>query len=310
MPIEWQPLVSAIIGAAIIGVLPAYSRSRRPWRKRPWSHSNRYAPIASGRTESCNRADGIKALIKEDLVPRPRTNLCIHRSLVWSRPFRGPAVVRSTEHGGHRYGWRVCFFSPLALLRSWQFSWRDGRSRNKYSLLGAMRAIAQMISYEVPLILSAVTVIMMVGRSRPSKLWSASGYSGWLPDWYVFTPGFAGFFLFMIAAMAESNRRRSNLLRANPRSSLVITLNIPLQVRAFFSWGNTSACSRSAASVSRSSSGDGTRHSHFDLGALLRLVFRETDCLDRGFHLGARTLPRLRMDQLMNSPGNLCCRWL
>ncbi len=36
-------------------------------------------------------------------------------------------------------------------------------SRNKYSLLGAMRAIAQMISYEVPLILSAVTVIMIVG---------------------------------------------------------------------------------------------------------------------------------------------------
>ena len=36
-------------------------------------------------------------------------------------------------------------------------------SRNKYSLLGAMRAMAQMICYEVPLILSSVTVIMIVG---------------------------------------------------------------------------------------------------------------------------------------------------
>ena len=36
-------------------------------------------------------------------------------------------------------------------------------SRNKYSLLGAMRAIAQMISYEVPLVLSSVTVIMVAG---------------------------------------------------------------------------------------------------------------------------------------------------
>ena len=41
----------------------------------------------------------------------------------------------------------------------------------KYSLLGAMRAIAQMISYEVPLILSAVSVIMMTGRSPPLRLW-------------------------------------------------------------------------------------------------------------------------------------------
>ena len=81
-------------------------------------------------------------------------------------------------------------------------------SRNKYSLLGAMRAIAQMISYEVPLILSAVAVIMQAGSlSTVTIVEQQAGYSGILPHWFVFTPwGFAGFVLFMIAATAESNR--------------------------------------------------------------------------------------------------------
>jgi NADH-quinone oxidoreductase subunit H len=81
-------------------------------------------------------------------------------------------------------------------------------SRNKYSLLGAMRAIAQMISYEVPLILASVTVIMAAGSlSTVAIVEKQAGYTGIFPHWFVFTPwGFAGFVLFMIAATAESNR--------------------------------------------------------------------------------------------------------
>jgi NADH-quinone oxidoreductase subunit H len=71
-----------------------------------------------------------------------------------------------------------------------------------------MRAIAQMISYEVPLILSAVTVIMIVGSLSTTAIVNAqAGFSGWLPNWFVLTPwGLAGFILFMVAAAAESNR--------------------------------------------------------------------------------------------------------
>ncbi|MHB9006133.1 MAG: NADH-quinone oxidoreductase subunit NuoH [Limisphaerales bacterium] len=82
-------------------------------------------------------------------------------------------------------------------------------SRNKYSLLGAMRAIAQMISYEMPLILAAMPVVMIAGSlSLVTIVDSQAGaYGGWLARWHVFTPwGLAGFLLFMIAAAAESNR--------------------------------------------------------------------------------------------------------
>jgi NADH-quinone oxidoreductase subunit H len=81
-------------------------------------------------------------------------------------------------------------------------------SRNKYSLLGAMRGIAQMISYEVPLILSTVAVVMAVGSLNPTNIVLAQeGYVGWLPRWFVFTPwGFAACLLFLTAAAAESNR--------------------------------------------------------------------------------------------------------
>jgi NADH-quinone oxidoreductase subunit H len=88
-------------------------------------------------------------------------------------------------------------------------------SRNKYSLLGAMRGIAQMISYEVPLVLSAVAVVMIAGSLSTVAIVQAqdftvnpqTGQTSLFPHWYIFTPwGFAGCILFLIAAAAESNR--------------------------------------------------------------------------------------------------------
>jgi len=102
----------------------------------------------------------------------------------------------------------ILFFFAVGAATELSVFMAGWSSRNKYSLLGAMRAIAQMISYEVPLILSSVTVIMIVGSLSTTKIVNAqAGFSGWLPNWFVLTPwGLAGFILFMIAAAAESNR--------------------------------------------------------------------------------------------------------
>jgi NADH-quinone oxidoreductase subunit H len=81
-------------------------------------------------------------------------------------------------------------------------------SRNKYSLLGAMRAVAQMISYEVPLLMSSVVIVMMTGSLSLDKIVEIQNQYTWgLPHWFVFTPmGFAAFVMFAIAATAETNR--------------------------------------------------------------------------------------------------------
>ena len=156
-------------------------------------------------------ADGLKALTKEDIVPRTADKV-VHflAPLVLVVPvFLALAVVpmgRNMTALDMDAG--VLFFFAVGAATELSVFMAGWSSRNKYSLLGAMRAIAQMISYEVPLILSAVTVIMAAGSLSTVKIVEAqAGYWGSFPHWYVLTPwGLAGFILFMIAGAAESNR--------------------------------------------------------------------------------------------------------
>ena len=89
-------------------------------------------------------------------------------------------------------------------------------SRNKYSLLGAMRSIAQMVSYEMPLVLSSLSVVMIVGSlSLPKIVEAQMGHTAGITHWFVFTPwGLAGFLLFLVASLAEANRSPFDLPEA------------------------------------------------------------------------------------------------
>jgi NADH-quinone oxidoreductase subunit H len=102
----------------------------------------------------------------------------------------------------------VLFFFAIGALVEVAIFMAGWSSRSKYSLLGAMRAIAQMVSYETPLVLAGLVAVMATGSLSTVAIVEAQAqYSGILPRWFVFTPwGFAGFMLFMIAATAESNR--------------------------------------------------------------------------------------------------------
>ncbi|MCR4442642.1 MAG: NADH-quinone oxidoreductase subunit NuoH [Peptococcaceae bacterium] len=73
-------------------------------------------------------------------------------------------------------------------------------SNNKYSLLGGMRAVAQMISYEVPMVFSLLGVVMIVGSLQMSQIVEAQQ-----KVWFVFLQPLA-FFIYIIAATAECNR--------------------------------------------------------------------------------------------------------
>jgi NADH-quinone oxidoreductase subunit H len=80
-------------------------------------------------------------------------------------------------------------------------------SNNKYSLLGGLRASAQMVSYEISLGLSLVGVLIMSGSLSLREIVDAQGghFLGFIPRWNVF-PQFIGFFCYLMAAYAETNR--------------------------------------------------------------------------------------------------------
>jgi NADH-quinone oxidoreductase subunit H len=89
-------------------------------------------------------------------------------------------------------------------------------SNSKYSLLGAMRASAQMISYEVSLGLSLVGVLIMAGSlSLRDIVESQSGhFPGYIPHWNIFSGQFFAFFIYLISAYAETNRAPFDLPEA------------------------------------------------------------------------------------------------
>src|SRR5205809_5276088 len=220
-PVSWRPLVSAIVSVssimAVFGLL--FGLTTVVERKTIGRIQNRYGPNRGGLPFTDLRlfgfgqfiADGIKALTKEDVVPRAADQvvhflapliLIVPVFLAFSVVPVGRNMVPIDIDAGVLFFFAVGAAIELAVFTA---GWS---SRNKYSLLGAMRAIAQMISYEVPLIISTIPVVMMVGSLSTVKIVEAQAdYFGQLPHWHVFTPwGFAGFILFLIAAMAESNR--------------------------------------------------------------------------------------------------------
>ncbi|HEY2103826.1 MAG TPA: NADH-quinone oxidoreductase subunit NuoH [Chthoniobacterales bacterium] len=157
-------------------------------------------------------ADGIKMLIKEDIVPS-RADKIVH--------FLAPIIIAATAIivlGIIPYGRNM---TPLAIDGGILFFFAIGSttelgvfmagwgSNNKFSMLGAMRAIAQMISYELPLIITTLPVVMVTGALSPDTIVAAqSGYSfGIVPHWFVTTPwGAAAFILFFVSGLVESNR--------------------------------------------------------------------------------------------------------
>src|SRR5579859_501618 len=213
-PDQYQPFFSALISVAVlIGTFASlFALTTILERKGLGRIQNRYGPNRVGPFGFLQpAADGLKALTKEDIVPRT-ADQSVHflAPLVLVVPvFLALAVLPMGRNMTMvQLDAGVLFFFAVGAATELSVFMAGWSSRNKYSLLGAMRALAQMISYEVPLILSAVATVMAAGSLSTEAIINAqAGYSGWLPHWFVLTPwGLAGFVLFMIAAAAESNR--------------------------------------------------------------------------------------------------------
>ena len=215
LPEAARPLVSAILSISpILMVFPGlFALTTWLERKGLGRIQNRLGPNRVGPYGLFQPvADGLKMLTKEDIVPRDADHLVhflaplallVPTLLAYAVLPVGRNLVPLDLDTG------ILFFFAVGASTELSIFMAGWSSRNKYSLLGAMRAIAQMISYEIPLIISSVTVIMISGSlSLVQIVERQEGYLlGLVPHWNVFTPwGLAGFVIFLIASLAESNR--------------------------------------------------------------------------------------------------------
>jgi NADH-quinone oxidoreductase subunit H len=159
-------------------------------------------------------ADAIKLITKEDIVPR-NADRWVHLAapvLVIVSAFLVMAVIPFAVGlapvdipSGIVYLIAVSSLSPLGIfLAGWS-------SRNKYSLLGAMRAVAQLVSYEIPQVLSTIPVVLWAGSLSLVTVFDKQLSYGW----NLFSPpGFLAFVILMIASTAEVNRTPFDLPEA------------------------------------------------------------------------------------------------
>lgn len=150
-------------------------------------------------------ADMIKLLTKEDITPSKADRLIYNLAAVAPvipsflilavLPF-GRGMVAADLNIGFLY---IVAVGSLGTIAVFMAGWS---SRNKYSLLGGMRMVAQMISYEIPMVLSVVGVLLLVGSLSLVSIVEAQGQ--WRLPFIVLQP--LAFVLYFVSAVAEVNR--------------------------------------------------------------------------------------------------------
>ena len=158
---------------------------------------------------------GLKVLMKEDFTPTGADSVVFTWAPVVTYlasvmtllviPF-APGIFGQDLNLGLLYFFAIGGLSVVGLLMA---GWS---SYNKYSLLGGLRAAAQVISYEIPLTLSVVGLILLAGTMSLNQI--VLNQSGWFTNWYVFQQPLA-VLIFFIAATAEANRTPFDLTEAD-----------------------------------------------------------------------------------------------
>ncbi len=156
-------------------------------------------------------ADVLKLLIKEDIIPRAadRPLFILAPIIAFTPAFMVLAVIPFTEslHFAD-IGIGLLYYIAISGLTTIGVVTAGWASNNKYSLIGGMRAAAQMISYEIPLVMSVIGVILIAGSLNLNTIVEAQE-SMWF---IIYQP--LGFIIFIIASVAELNRTPFDLPEA------------------------------------------------------------------------------------------------
>src|SRR6266550_1602786 len=158
---------------------------------------------------------GLKVLMKEDFSPTgvdrivfTLAPIAVFMATIMTLlviPF-APGLFGADMNIGLLYLFSVSGLTVVGLLMA---GWS---SFNKYSLLGGLRSAAQVISYEIPLTLSVVGLLILAGTMSINQI--VLNQAGWFTNWYVFQQPL-GALIFFIAATAEANRTPFDLTEAD-----------------------------------------------------------------------------------------------
>ena len=223
LPIWLYILASVIKSAVVLGVLlTAVAYTVWLERKVVGHMQNRWGPTRVGPFGLLQpAADGLKFLFKEDLTPphvykplflaAPLIAVIFALTSIAVIPFGNPIVI-----GDYIIPLQITTDVNTGLLLIlgvtsigvYGVALAGWSSNNKYSLLGGLRASAQMVSYEISLGLSLVGVLIMSGSFSLNQIVASQHGRFWhfIPRWNIFTGQLVGFFCYLMAAYAETNR--------------------------------------------------------------------------------------------------------
>ena len=201
----WLPLpMLTVLVSAVVGVLV------NVWLERKISAAvqQRIGPEYAGALGILQpMADGLKLLFKEDIIPAKADGLLFTLGpvlvlvpviLSWLVVPFGQNLLISNVGVGVFLWIALSSIQPIGLLMS------GYSSNNKYSLLGGLRAAAQSISYEIPLALAVLAIVMMSNSLSTVDIVNQQSGAGIL-TWNIWRQP-VGFVIFWICALAECER--------------------------------------------------------------------------------------------------------
>jgi len=197
-----------------------------------WSKTSKFVPpFLRGKKTSIFGllqpiADGVKLFFKEDITPSAVDKViyfiapgialfpafALGATLPWG-PYPSLTPISNANVG-------VLYMLAISSLGVYGVVLAGYSGNNKYSLMGGLRASAQLISYELAMSMSLACIVLATGSLRMTDmvheqekpLW---GLAPFLQNWYVFTPfGFVAMVVFLICMVAETNRAPFDLLEA------------------------------------------------------------------------------------------------
>ena len=229
IPQGWVDFISMAVAAVIIfGFLSVCALFLVWWERKVSAHiQQRFGPMRTGwHGWRQTIADAIKLIQKEDITPStadravffwaPVVCFVAAFAVYVVMPF-GKGLIVSDLNVGILYIVAITSFTIISLLMA---GWG---SNNKYALLGGMRSAAQIVSYEVPMVVTICSVVLFAGSLSMVDIVQSQAQ---IYEWYIFRVPFGpiAFFIYIITGTAETNRTPFDLPEAE--QELVAGFNV------------------------------------------------------------------------------------